>query len=156
MGIGYIPPMKDYYTRVLYSSQINLATYHIMMVKPRGSVISRGLLAPFSSTVWIAMAVFFLLMGPVIYAAIVFHREFGKDEKIVTLIQIIWHKGIVSILHQLMVIGIIKTPQVIFKHEIHYRFNQNFVRNLVDICYDPHNFLYCQFGSLFSKIGVSI
>lgn len=90
MGIGYIPPMKDYYTRVLYSSQLNLATYHIMMVKPRGSIISRGLLAPFSSMVWISLAVFFVLIGPVIYAAIAFHREFGKDEKIETLGQVIW------------------------------------------------------------------
>ncbi|XP_063708735.1 glutamate receptor ionotropic, delta-1-like [Culicoides brevitarsis] len=90
MGIGYIPPMHDYRVRALYSTQINVATYHIMMVKPRGSIISKGLLAPFRGIVWIVTGVFFVIMGPLIYYVLKFHQKFTKKEKIKTLDQVFW------------------------------------------------------------------
>lgn len=154
--------MKDYFTRVLYSSAINVATYHIMMVKPRGSIISRGLLAPFSGAVWIATAIFFIVMGPIVFAAIKFHRDFGKEEKIKTVGQIIWfvygalvrqgHSVNISPINGIFFKRKHKAWGIFVPFKISYRFNSNPVRNLVDLCYNPYNLLHGQFSCISCKI----
>lgn len=82
--------MVDYRARVLYSKIINVAKFHIMMVKPPGSPISKGLLSPFSTTVWLFTLLAFILVGPVIYVSIILLRYFGGHEKITTLSEIVW------------------------------------------------------------------
>lgn len=68
MAVALLPMNPDMYPFISYSPMLTTLDLKVMMRRPDYSAIGSGLLAPFTTQVWIYILIAVAISGPIVFA----------------------------------------------------------------------------------------
>lgn len=77
---AFLPIMNSFHGEIWYSRGFDTAEWVVLMKRPRESATGSGLLAPFTTSVWILIILSLLVVGPIIYLLVLLQARLCKDD----------------------------------------------------------------------------
>ncbi|KAJ8948909.1 hypothetical protein NQ318_020495, partial [Aromia moschata] len=80
MVAAFLPIIHSFRNDITYSRSFDTAEWVVMMRRPKESATGSGLLAPFTTPVWILIILSLLVVGPIIYFLVLIGARLCRDE----------------------------------------------------------------------------
>nr|QUP79602.1 ionotropic receptor 15 [Monochamus saltuarius] len=77
---AFLPVINSFHDEILFSRRFDTAEWVVLMKRPRESAAGSGLLAPFTTPVWILIILSLLVVGPIIYLLILVQAKLTRDD----------------------------------------------------------------------------
>nr|ALR72540.1 ionotropic receptor IR5 [Colaphellus bowringi] len=92
IAVSFLPVIESFRNDVVYSRVFDIAEWNVLMNRPKESATGSGLLAPFTTAVWILIIFSVLVVGPIMYLMILIRAKMCKDDnnKIFSLPSCMW------------------------------------------------------------------
>lgn len=92
LAAAFLPIINGFRNDIQYSFSLDLSKWVVLMNRPQDSANGSGLLAPFTTPVWILIIFSILVVGPIIYLLILIQAKLCKDEelRVYTMDSCIW------------------------------------------------------------------
>ncbi|XP_031331816.1 glutamate receptor ionotropic, delta-2 isoform X3 [Photinus pyralis] len=92
IAVAFVPILPGVDTALDYSPILDLGEWMLLMKRPSESATGSGLLAPFTSDVWILILISLISMGPIVSLLILWHKKLCPGEQNLThsLFECVW------------------------------------------------------------------
>ncbi|XP_074037794.1 ionotropic receptor 76b [Leptinotarsa decemlineata] len=80
IAVAFLPIVQSFRTDITYSTSFDVAEWNVLMNRPKESATGSGLLAPFTTVVWILIIFSVLIVGPIMYLLILIRARFSRED----------------------------------------------------------------------------
>ncbi|XP_057653722.1 glutamate receptor ionotropic, kainate 4 isoform X1 [Diorhabda carinulata] len=79
IAVAFLPILNGLRSSITFSTSFDLAQWSVLMNRPQDSAAGSGLLAPFTTEVWILIIFSILIVGPIIYLIVLIQSRLYKE-----------------------------------------------------------------------------
>ncbi|CAG9854178.1 unnamed protein product [Phyllotreta striolata] len=80
MAVAFLPIIESIRNEIVYSTSFDVAEWVVLMNRPKESATGSGLLAPFTTEVWIMIIFSILTVGPLIFLMVLIRARLCKND----------------------------------------------------------------------------
>ncbi|CAH1104855.1 unnamed protein product [Psylliodes chrysocephalus] len=81
LAVAFLPIIENIRNEIVYSTSFDVAEWAVLMNRPDESATGSGLLAPFTTQVWILIIFSILVVGPIIFLMVLLRARLCRDDK---------------------------------------------------------------------------